>query len=315
MSFDGSITLNGRVSVSQNLADDSCNQPVSNGTLTISNATVSGPTEFFLSYANAELTGSSTGAQHVTVVPGISRAYYLRLSSGAVLRSKLRTTVVNASNKSQYCYESSWGLSILANNKYIWNVSCPELSQTEGSSTSAVRGILAGTGRVGAIVIANGGVIAPGESPGTINTGNLTFEEGGIYEFEVTGTGSDQYDRINVTGTVTLGNGTLRVVPLNNFQPRAGQSFIIISNDGSDAVNGTFAGLPEGATVSVGGTAMFTISYRGGDGNDVVLTVLPSGSDTGAKQDASHNTLFTAVGAALITSLVVVRKLKAARKS
>ena len=38
-------------------------------------------------------------------------------------------------------------------------------------------------------------------------------------------------------------------------------------------VSGTFAGLPEGSTVSSGGTT-WQISYAGGDGNDVTLTLL-----------------------------------------
>src|SRR5262249_47014075 len=53
--------------------------------------------------------------------------------------------------------------------------------------------------------------------------------------------------------------------------PANGTQFILINNDGVDPVSGTFAGLPEGGTVFVGG-APFTISYVGGDGNDVVLT-------------------------------------------
>src|SRR5207244_8657071 len=36
-------------------------------------------------------------------------------------------------------------------------------------------------------------------------------------------------------------------------------------------VTGTFAGLPQGATVAVGGLG-FTVSYTGGSGNDVVLS-------------------------------------------
>lgn len=36
-------------------------------------------------------------------------------------------------------------------------------------------------------------------------------------------------------------------------------------------VNGTFAGLPKGASVTFSGQP-FTISYTGGDGNDVTLT-------------------------------------------
>jgi len=54
------------------------------------------------------------------------------------------------------------------------------------------------------------------------------------------------------------------------FTPAMGESFTIINNDGQDAVNGTFNGLPEGASLTVGG-ALFSIIYDGGDGNDVVL--------------------------------------------
>src|SRR5262249_2472257 len=44
-------------------------------------------------------------------------------------------------------------------------------------------------------------------------------------------------------------------------------------NDGSDAVVGTFIGLPQGTNLYIGGQK-FSISYTGGDGNDVVLTRL-----------------------------------------
>src|SRR5262249_10165724 len=47
---------------------------------------------------------------------------------------------------------------------------------------------------------------------------------------------------------------------------------VLIANDGTDAVTGTFAGIAEGGTVTVKGTT-FTVSYKGGDGNDVALTV------------------------------------------
>jgi hypothetical protein len=50
-----------------------------------------------------------------------------------------------------------------------------------------------------------------------------------------------------------------------------GTSFTLINNDGTDAVVGTFKGLPEGATLTSGGMT-FQISYVGGTGNDVVLT-------------------------------------------
>jgi hypothetical protein len=50
---------------------------------------------------------------------------------------------------------------------------------------------------------------------------------------------------------------------------------VIINNDGTaDPVTGTFNGLPEGATILnfLGSPLKATITYTGGDGNDVVLT-------------------------------------------
>ena len=55
------------------------------------------------------------------------------------------------------------------------------------------------------------------------------------------------------------------------FTPVLGSAFMLIQNDGVDAVVGTFAGLPQGATLVLNGMT-FQISYMGGTGNDVVLT-------------------------------------------
>ncbi len=81
---------------------------------------------------------------------------------------------------------------------------------------------------------------------------------------------------MNVTGTVTL-DGSLDVVRFNGFSPSAGDTFTIIANDGDgitgDAVIGTFDGLNEGETFTAD-TVTYSISYVGGDGNDVVLTAL-----------------------------------------
>jgi fibronectin-binding autotransporter adhesin len=145
-----------------------------------------------------------------------------------------------------------------------------------GYVTVGVGGILKGTGTVGGTFVY--GTIAPGLSPGCLNTGNLTIE--GTYEFEIGGTTAcDGYDQIKVTGTVKL-SGKLSVSRYNNFVPKAGQKYVIIDNDGSDAVDGTFTDLPEGATFEADGVT-FSISYVGGDGNDVELTVVAVSPDTG----------------------------------
>jgi autotransporter-associated beta strand protein len=127
-----------------------------------------------------------------------------------------------------------------------------------------------GTGTVnGSVTVNAGGSLSPGLSPGLLNTGNLVVA--GVLLEEIEGaTLGTQYDSINVTGTVDLTAGTL--VLAGAYAPALGNTFTIITNDGADAVTGTFAGLPEGATVVFNG-ATLQISYVGGTGNDVVLTV------------------------------------------
>ena len=129
-----------------------------------------------------------------------------------------------------------------------------------------------GSGTVG--TISASGVIAPGNSPGTLTSSNITFFATGTLAVELTGpTAGTGYDQLNVRGTNSLANSTLQVIP-NFISPATiGQQFTILNNDGIDAVTGTFNGLPQGATVSVGGNK-FTISYTGGTGNDVVLTLV-----------------------------------------
>jgi fibronectin-binding autotransporter adhesin len=80
---------------------------------------------------------------------------------------------------------------------------------------------------------------------------------------------------LQVNGMVALGNATLEVFPLLQC-PTIGQTFTLIENDGSDPVSGNFSGLPGGTTFSIpqcDGISL-TITYSGGSGNDVVLTVV-----------------------------------------
>ena len=87
-----------------------------------------------------------------------------------------------------------------------------------------------------------GGTLAPGLSPGIINTGNLSL--GGATAIEILGPAlGTQYDNVNVTGTVTIAGGTLSLT--GAYVPAPGDVFAIVSNDGADAVTGTFAGLPK----------------------------------------------------------------------
>jgi hypothetical protein len=111
-------------------------------------------------------------------------------------------------------------------------------------------------------------------------------------------------DRVEVTGTVTLTGSTLNAISNGAAQP---VSLILIANDGVDPVVGTFNGLPQGAAFTVNGQ-LFTISYTGGDGNDVALLSLGtskrlgiSGQANGQAQIFSPNVIGTYAASATIT--------------
>jgi autotransporter-associated beta strand protein len=146
-------------------------------------------------------------------------------------------------------------------------------SQPQSPVTVAAGATLGGSGTVG--TIAANGIISPGTSPVILNSSNVIFSSTGNFTVELTGpnAGVAGYDRLNVTGTVSLANATLNVIPNFTTPVSIGQQFIIINNNGAAAITGIFNGLPTGTLFSVGGYA-FRISYAGGTGNDVVLTLL-----------------------------------------
>ena len=91
---------------------------------------------------------------------------------------------------------------------------------------------------------------------------------------------------MKVVGSVNLA-GTLSITP--QFIAPGGTSFIIIDNDGTDPIVGTFAGLPEGATYTYGNLHL-RVSYLGGTGNDVTLTTLDAFTISGSSIYIKKNT-------------------------
>lgn len=82
------------------------------------------------------------------------------------------------------------------------------------------------------------------------------------------GSGFPQY---RVTSLASLTGTTLAVSLVGGFMPATNSTYRIIDNTSASAITGTFTGLAQGGSITVG-TTTFTISYTGGDGNDVVLT-------------------------------------------
>ena len=82
-----------------------------------------------------------------------------------------------------------------------------------------------------------------------------------------------QFGKLFVTRDVRLNQPLLDVNVLGGYHPNPGTKFIIVDNDGSDAVKGGFRQLPEGADFETDGVR-FRISYVDGTGNDISLTVV-----------------------------------------
>jgi len=159
---------------------------------------------------------------------------------------------------------------------------------------------LDGTGTTGAVTVASGGTLAPGHSPGTLTTAGLTLSSGATLNEEIDGaTAGTQYDQLVVTGGgVDLAGATLAA---SGSITSSEAKLTIIDNRGASPITGTFAGLPEGSTVTVNGVD-FRISYVGGDGNDVTLSREPVPTTF---QISAGNDQSAVVGTAFATALKV----------
>lgn len=141
---------------------------------------------------------------------------------------------------------------------------------------------LKGTGTItGKTVVSSNATLAPGDGPGILSTGEVEIEAGGVLSITLNGTTPGTgHSQLSVTGAVTLTGATLALT--GTHTPVDGQSFIIISNDDTDGVVGTFAGLAEGDRITnfLGSDLDAIISYTGGSGNDVVLTAVENSPPT-----------------------------------
>jgi autotransporter-associated beta strand protein len=149
-----------------------------------------------------------------------------------------------------------------------------------GSATTVNNGgTLGGNGTLGAVNVAFGGSIAPGNSTAILNSGSFDLQTGGRLSIELGGLSAGvDYDRLNVLGGVSLA-GDLQVSLLNNFSFAMGDLFFVIVNDGNDPVVGSFANVNNRISV---GAVEFDVFYTGDatsnqtfGGNDVVLQVVP----------------------------------------
>ena len=147
--------------------------------------------------------------------------------------------------------------------------------QVNGSYSKATiflsGGRLTGTGTVKEVQNVSGGTFSPGTPAGTFTiVTDLTFSSTNIFSTQINGATVGSFGQLSVAGLVSLNSASLNIPAAFNLS--VGQKVMIINNGASSSISGQFQGLVEGASIIVGAVT-FSISYKGGTGNDVVLTV------------------------------------------
>jgi autotransporter-associated beta strand protein len=157
-------------------------------------------------------------------------------------------------------------------------------SATGSGAVNVNTGTLGGKGIIDGVTTigtgsASGAFLAP--ALGTKKQATLTIQNALTFNSDATYTctfkakkNKARSDKLIAKG-VTIKSGA--IIALNGQTQgslKRGVTLTLISNTSTDPISGSFSNLPEGGIVMVNGSN-FQASYRGGDGNDLTLTVVP----------------------------------------
>ncbi len=149
--------------------------------------------------------------------------------------------------------------------------------QVTGSLSAAVMvqntATLYGTGVTGPVTVQNGGNLDTTNAVSTLATGSLNLQAGATFNVVLNDSSAYSRNMVAAGGTVTVVGANLALA--GSLIPVNGQTLTLIMNNGSQPVSGFFAGLPEGTVITnfMSSGLAASISYVGGDGNDVVLYI------------------------------------------
>ncbi|HEY3322679.1 MAG TPA: autotransporter-associated beta strand repeat-containing protein [Planctomycetota bacterium] len=237
---------------------------IANGIGSSSAVTVTGGAVFNLA-GFSDAIGSLAGAGNVTLGAGTLSAgndntstTYSGIMSGGGGLTKTGTGTMTLSGNNSYT-----GTTTVSAGTLIVN-------GTQGSSAVSLNGgVLEGVGTVGSITsTATGGTVYPGPGTSTLHSGNVTLNAATTFTVDLNGNAVGNLATGAAT-TINLANATLNLNVIS--PPTVGTTMTLINNGGAGAVTGTFNGLAEGSTYWLGGVP-YSVSYIGGDGNDVTLT-------------------------------------------
>ena len=138
-----------------------------------------------------------------------------------------------------------------------------------GNAVVTSPGTLGGSGTIQGNVSGTG-TVAPGDSPGTL-TINGNFTPTGSVALELDGTTAGTlFDQLVVSGTVDLSGATLS--PTIGYYAAMNDQYLVVNKTSAGAIV-PFSSYGEGSPITIGEFSAI-VSYQGGDGNDLLLTVV-----------------------------------------
>ena len=152
-----------------------------------------------------------------------------------------------------------------------------------GTGTGPVqvnRGTLRGTGTIaGSVTLGtgtgSGAVLSPGQGrarPRTLNIqSTLTFNSDATYGFGLNSR-TGIADKVVANGVTIIGGAIFSFAEFGNTVLSPGTVFTVIDNTAGTPISGVFSNLADGSTL-IGSSNTYLVSYEGGDGNDLTLTV------------------------------------------
>lgn len=204
---------------------------------------------------NLVLTGNNSYSGGTTIAAGTLTGGATGFGSGEIINNAqlfvegagIFSNVVSGTGAFEKTGDGNLVLSGASTYTGITEVSSGKLS-VNGSLVSTVfvddGATLGGSGTIGGLTVASGGTLSPGNSIGTLtSTGDVTFASGSVYAVEIDASGNS--DRLDVSGTITIGNNVnLVVTTLSSHSAYSlGTRYTILTATGG--VSGVFSSIDE----------------------------------------------------------------------
>ena len=170
----------------------------------------------------ATVRSTGSGTNRVTLQAGSGKI--LELQAGLSGSGEFQTTGPGTVRLQSHSGDFTGALEVAAGTVVV-DGTLNMYSQTEVSSG----GVLGGTGKVGVLQIAEGGTLAPGNSPGTLEAASTTWESGGRYVWEFSGflgTAGTDWDLLDITGVLNVNSSASSpfLIDIVSLLPATGQA-------------------------------------------------------------------------------------------